>query len=98
MTRGHLGSLLLRCRALSSPSPCRFIPAHTTTTAPTGHSCFVRQTRSPGRPFLAGTTDASYVEATSSAVCFTSTGELHERLYAPHTHHLGVTYQLPQRR
>src|SRR3954454_2881266 len=28
MTRGHRGSLLLRCRALSSPSPCRFIPAH----------------------------------------------------------------------
>ena len=25
--RGHRGSLLLRCRALSSPSPCRFIPA-----------------------------------------------------------------------
>jgi hypothetical protein len=30
MTRGHRGSLLLRCRALSSPSPCRFIPAFTT--------------------------------------------------------------------
>jgi hypothetical protein len=28
MTRGHRGSLFLRCRALSSPSPCRFIPAH----------------------------------------------------------------------
>jgi hypothetical protein len=28
MTRGHRGPLLLRCRALSSPSPCRFIPAH----------------------------------------------------------------------
>ena len=28
MTRGHRGSLLLRCRALSSPSPRRFIPAH----------------------------------------------------------------------
>ena len=27
MTRGHRGSLLLRCRDLSSPSPCRFIPA-----------------------------------------------------------------------
>jgi hypothetical protein len=27
MTRGHRGSLLLRCRELSSPSPCRFIPA-----------------------------------------------------------------------
>ena len=26
MTRGHRGSLLLRCRALSSPSPCRFHP------------------------------------------------------------------------
>src|SRR5262249_27652344 len=26
MTRGHRGSLLLRCRALSSPSPCRFYP------------------------------------------------------------------------
>ncbi len=38
MTRGHRGSLLLRCRALSSPSPCRFIPAlsatsHTTRAA-----------------------------------------------------------------
>ncbi len=30
MTRGHRESLLLRCRALSSPSPCRFIPALTT--------------------------------------------------------------------
>ena len=27
MTRGHRGSLLLRCRDLSTPSPCRFIPA-----------------------------------------------------------------------
>ena len=27
MTRGHRGSLLLRCRALPSASPCRFIPA-----------------------------------------------------------------------
>ena len=27
MTRGHRGSLLLRCRALASPPPCRFIPA-----------------------------------------------------------------------
>src|ERR1700738_1692513 len=27
MTRGHRGALTLRCRALSSPSPCRFIPA-----------------------------------------------------------------------
>src|SRR6266516_1375209 len=39
MTRGHRGSLLLRCRAPSSPSPCRFIPAHTTSialTAPSG--------------------------------------------------------------
>src|SRR6478752_10546016 len=28
MTRGHRGSLHLRCRAFSSPPPCRFIPAH----------------------------------------------------------------------
>ena len=28
MTRGHRGPLLLRCRAPSSPSPRRFIPAH----------------------------------------------------------------------
>src|SRR5205807_10395219 len=27
MARGHRGSLLLRCRALSSPPSCRFIPA-----------------------------------------------------------------------
>jgi len=27
MTRGQRGSLLLRCGALSSPTPCRFIPA-----------------------------------------------------------------------
>ena len=32
---------------------------------------------------LARTTDAS-VDATFSAACFTSTGKLHERLYAPH--------------
>ena len=30
MTRGHRGSLLLRCRAFSSLSSCRFIPAHPT--------------------------------------------------------------------
>lgn len=30
MARGHRGSLLLRCRALPSPSPCRFIPALST--------------------------------------------------------------------
>jgi hypothetical protein len=30
MTRGHRGSLDLRCRALSSPSPCRFIPTLST--------------------------------------------------------------------
>jgi hypothetical protein len=28
MTRGHRGLLALRCTALSSASPCRFIPAH----------------------------------------------------------------------
>jgi hypothetical protein len=28
MTRGHRGSLLLRCKAFSSSSSCRFIPAH----------------------------------------------------------------------
>ena len=28
MTQGHRGSVLLRCRALSYPPPCRFIPAH----------------------------------------------------------------------
>src|SRR5664280_3794042 len=27
MTRGHRGSLLLRCRAFPSPPSCRFIPA-----------------------------------------------------------------------
>ena len=32
MTRGHRGSLLLRCRAFSSLSSCRFIPAHPTST------------------------------------------------------------------
>ena len=30
MTRGHRGSLVLRCRAFSSPSPSRFIPAFLT--------------------------------------------------------------------
>jgi hypothetical protein len=28
MTRGHRGSPALRCKALSSSTPCRFIPAH----------------------------------------------------------------------
>ena len=41
MTRGHRGSLVLRCRALSSPSPCRFIPAppqpHQAPPPPTRH-------------------------------------------------------------
>jgi hypothetical protein len=36
MTRGHRGSLVLRCGALSSPSPCRFIPAYRN--APAVHS------------------------------------------------------------
>src|SRR5512132_373977 len=48
MTRGHRGSLLLRCRALSSPSPCRFIPAHTTSTGRTAHS--VKRHRSEPSP------------------------------------------------
>src|SRR6266545_978604 len=38
--RGHRGSLNLRRRALSSPSPGRFIPAHTTSTGRIVHwSC-----------------------------------------------------------
>src|SRR6266511_5415312 len=44
MTRGHRGSLLLRCRAPSSPSPCRFIPAHTTSTGHTARSTCSRPT------------------------------------------------------
>src|SRR6266511_4514721 len=44
MTRGHRGSLLLRCRAPSSPSPCRFIPAHTTRTGHTARSTCSRPT------------------------------------------------------
>jgi hypothetical protein len=51
---------------------------------PTGHSCIVRQTRSPGGPFLARMTEAPCADATCSAVCSRSTGKLHERLYAPH--------------
>src|SRR5664279_3107681 len=34
MTRGHRDSLRLRCRAFSSPSPCRFIPALSPTIHP----------------------------------------------------------------
>src|SRR6266536_3036389 len=45
MTRGHRGSLLLRCRAPSSPSPCRFIQTHTTNAGRTGHSIYKRPTR-----------------------------------------------------
>jgi hypothetical protein len=30
-------------------------------------------------------TEAPCADATCSAACFTSTGKLHERLYAPHT-------------
>ena len=36
MTWGHRGSLLLRCKALSSSTPCRFIPALSTHSAGTG--------------------------------------------------------------
>src|SRR5664279_2154871 len=35
MTRGHRGSLLLRCRAFPSPPSCRFMPALSTTTPST---------------------------------------------------------------
>jgi hypothetical protein len=56
----------------------------TTATVPTGRCCCNRQTRSLGRPFLARMTEAPCAGATSLAVCFMSTGKLHERLYAPH--------------
>jgi hypothetical protein len=64
MTRGHRGSLLLRCRAFSSLSSCRFIPAlsprsaqkqQTGLTSPTcrtppGQSAVTRQAH-PGRSY-----------------------------------------------
>ena len=75
--------LLVVGRSHYGAGPSGLRPALQPPPSPTGRSCFVRQTRSPGRPFLARTTDAS-VDATFSAACFTSTGKLHERLYAPH--------------
>src|SRR6266542_4462382 len=44
MTRGDHGSLLLRCRATYTTSPCRFIPAHTSATGRTDHTRFDRPT------------------------------------------------------
>ena len=61
MARGHRGSLLLRCRAFSSPSPCRFIPAHQIGSTPSqplvlvavdegDDSCVDRRARSRRKP------------------------------------------------
>ena len=48
MTRGQDGSLLLSCRTLSFPTPCRFIPAHSASLRPGGGNrkggCFIVKT------------------------------------------------------
>ena len=49
MARGHRGSLLLRCRALPSPSPCRFIPALSMTRGRRG-SLLLRRRAFPSPP------------------------------------------------
>src|SRR6266536_1398260 len=87
MTRGHRGSLLLRCRAPSSPSPCRFIPAHSTSSAHTERSTCDRRIAAaepilrPQRPCTRLRSDG----ATSSAHCSTNTKPRREdRVCAPH--------------
>ena len=49
MARGHRGSLLLRRRALPSPSPCRFIPALSMTRGHRG-SLLLRRRAFPSPP------------------------------------------------
>ena len=49
MTRGHRGSLILRCRAFTSPSPCRFIPALSKPGSP-AYSPARRSGRTEARP------------------------------------------------
>jgi hypothetical protein len=44
-----------------------------------------RHSRQPPRPSSAGVTGALCIGATFLVACFTSTGKLHERLYAPFT-------------
>jgi hypothetical protein len=63
---GHRGSLLLRCRAPSSPSPCWFIPAHTTRTGHTAHSISNRRSRSRSHYAPRPPTPA-FADATGSA-------------------------------
>src|SRR6266508_5091614 len=79
MTRGHRGSLLLRCRAPSSPSPCRFIPAHTTSTGRTARSLRERRSRSRhrgpvnGRRWLNHSDLIAFAVATGLVDCCTNT-------------------------
>jgi len=73
VSRGHLEKVL------------RVYVQHTTATVPTGHlgGCN-HQIRPPGRPSSGRIIEAPCVDATCSAACSTSTGELHERINAPH--------------
>jgi hypothetical protein len=57
----------------------------TTVTGPTAHSGCKRQIRRPGRPSPRRIMEARCIDATCSAVCFTSTGEVHERVCARFT-------------
>jgi hypothetical protein len=58
---------------------------HYNGSGPTAHSGCKRQIRRPGRPSPGRIMEARCIDATCSAVGFTRTGELHERLCAPFT-------------
>ena len=69
--RGHLEQVL------------RVYVQHYNRHRPTGHLGCNHQIRPPGRPSSGRIIETPCVDDTCSAVCSTSTGELHERLCAP---------------
>ena len=107
MTRGHRGSLLLRCRAFSSLSSCRFIPAHLTfhaRAADQDHVAYVPDATRPISGHPPGSSRSTphtprfrrhfdFDNDTSSAI---STFETAHRLPDPHlTHPCAFSVSLP---
>jgi hypothetical protein len=79
---GHRGSLHLRCRALSSPPPCRFIPAHphfrgqpsdrSTPTTPEGSSVPASGSLAPSLAFAVPIAARLPLGPASRQVCMTT--------------------------
>src|SRR5262245_56471276 len=83
MTRGHRGSLLLRCRTPSFLAPCRFIPAHPHSPSPACHGSGGRAAVTPApivqvvadlddgtRPAAIGMTVLAHLRATCAVDTF----------------------------